>query len=321
MQDLRLPQLSMLTGIKRHTLNARVKTNLPSQEISKNKANQVLLNQLQTKKIINDIITEDQSIILYIGNLKGGVGKTTLSYLLSNATSMLGIKTCVLDLDIQANLTSQYLDIDAEQSVFLDIIKGKQTLDSATISINEYLSIIPSSLKNSLIEKELSMQSSKHLLNWINDLCIKELKQKYNVIIIDTPPSLTTLNSVFCLALSDNDRIVIPVCAEEFSAMGVKMFLGDVMDIRQSYNVIEDLNISIVMNKFFQTQKNNLQLLGKMSNEYEGLLSEIIFRDNAQIREMMNNKTPLNAIKNGKEIYLMLSALLKEFKILKDKVN
>ena len=315
---LRLPQLSNLTNFKRHTLNARMRTNIPDQEIKRNKANQIVLNQKQIRSIIGDIANTSQSTILYIGNLKGGVGKTTLSYLLSNATSMLGIKTCVLDLDVQANLTSQYMDIQLEQPVFLDVVKGEKNINDVMIKLNDYLHLVPSSLRNSLIEKEISMQGSKHLLNWINNLCINQLKNQYEVIIIDTPPSLTTLNSVFCLSLIDNDRVIIPVSAEEFSIMGVRMFLNDVNSIRSSYQVSEEFNKSIIMNKFFQAQTNNLQMLGKMSTEYDGMLSEVIFRDNAQIREMMNNKTSINKMKKGKEIHMMLSSLLNEFNILKN---
>ena len=115
--------------------------------------------------------------------------------------------------------------------------------------------IIPSSLKNSLIQKALSMQAPKHHLSWFNNACLNYLRKNYDVIIVDTPPHLTTLNSVFCLCLIDNDHVVIPVCAEDFSMMGVQMFLDDILDIRRSYAIDANTKVSIIMNRFFQSQK------------------------------------------------------------------
>ena len=137
------------------------------------------------------------------------------------------------------------------------------------------------------------------------------------MIIIDTPPSLETLNSVFCLCLDERDQITIPACAEDFSVMGVQMFLDDVISIRNSFQATSNPKVSIVMNRFFQNQKTNLEMLVKMGQEHEGMLSEVIIRDSAKLREMMNKKTPLGQLKHGKEIYEIISNLLQEFNILK----
>ena len=107
---------------------------------------------------------------------------------------------------------------------------------------------------------------------------------------MDTPPNLNTINSVFSLCMSSVDNILIPVCAESFSSIGVKMFLDDIIEIRQSYNIQEDTRISVIMNRFLQTQKNNLHMLVQMSNEFGDLFSEMVIRENAKIREIVNNK-------------------------------
>jgi len=316
-ETLRFSQIASLTGLKRHALNARAKTLFREEELTRSLGNQILLNPSQVKTIIEDRFVGTKSKIIYIGNLKGGVGKTTIAYLLTNAISMLGLKTCAIDLDVQSNLTRQYLDINVDQPVFFDIIDNKINIKDAIVPISTTLDFIPSSLKNSLIQKSLAMQSPKHHLTWFNALCLDYLRSVYDVIIVDTPPHLTTLNSVFCLCLGDQDHIAIPACAEDFSIMGVQMFLEDILSIRSSYNITSNPKTSIIMNRFFQTQKTNLEMLVKIGQEYGEMLSEIIIRDSAKIREIVNNKTSISAIKHGKEVYEVVANLLLEFGILK----
>jgi chromosome partitioning protein len=265
---LRLPQISDLTGVKRHTLNARLKTHIPENEIQRTASNQITLTPGQVRSVIKQELSNEWGKIIYVGNLKGGVGKTTLVYMLSEVLSSFGLKTCAVDLDVQANLTVQFMTPDTNILVFLDMIENKVNISDLPVQINSFLDIIPSSLRNSLIQKALAMQSPKHLLSWFNNLCLDYLRNSYDVVIVDTPPSLNTLNSVFCLSLSKKDSILIPVAPEEFSIIGVQMFLDDVTEIRESYAQPNDINIKVLMNRFFQTQKSNLEILVKMTEQY-----------------------------------------------------
>ena len=318
MENLKISQIANITGIKKHTLNARIKSNFPGNQIRRNKGNQILVNSEQLKQITNsDELIRRKGKIIYIGNLKGGVGKTSISYLLINALCSLGYKVCAIDLDIQANLTNQFITTDENKKVFYDVIEGKDTIQNVMIKISDHLDIIPSSLKNGLIHKSLSMQKPRHHSSWFNSLCLDYLRQTYDIIIVDTPPSLSTINSVFCLCLKENDQIIIPVCPEGFSIMGVDMFLDDILEIRSSYQVSEDTNVSIIMNRFAQSQKNNLQMLIKMNEKYKDMLSEVVIKDSAKIKEFVNNKLTLGDIKNGKELYETINSLLKELKIIK----
>lgn len=315
-EKIKVPQVSYITGVKRHTLNARIKSIFEGNSINRGAGNQILLTPEQVKILIDDKLNKVRGKVVYIGNLKGGVGKTTIAYLLTSSLIALGLKVCAIDLDIQANLTSQYIDVYPTQPVFYDVIDEKVQINDVIINITKNFDLIPSSLKNSLIQKALSMQQPKHHLSWLNSICLEYLRTHYDVVIVDTPPNLNTLNSVFCLCLTDNDHILIPVCADDFSIMGVQMFLDDILEIRRSYNIATDTNISIIMNRFFQQQKNNLEMLIKTSQAYQGMVSEIIIRDSAKIREAVTYKTPFSAIK-GAEIYEVIKSLLCEINILK----
>jgi chromosome partitioning protein len=316
MQTLRLSQISDIVGIKRHTLNARTHSIFDKADLDRTSGNNIILNSAQIKQLIGDRTVLNPGKVIYIGNLKGGVGKTTLSYLLSDTLSTLGLRTCVIDLDVQANLTNQYININTEQKVFFDLIDNSSKVSDIIVDLNDTLSIIPSSLKNSLIEKSLTMQAPKHYLAWFNNLCLDYLRNNFDVIVVDTPPSLSTLNSVFCLALNQTDSIVVPVCPEEFSIMGVQMFLEDVNDIRLSYGINNDPQTIIVMNKFFQNQKTNLEVLMKMGNLFGDLFCDAVIKDSAKLREIINDKIRISDIKSGKEIYQTLCELLSKLNII-----
>lgn len=318
-ETLRCSQVSALTSIKKPTLNARVRSLFQATDLIRSGGNRILLKPQQVRQVVGDSLAPKSTIgrFLYIGNLKGGVGKTTLAYLITNAASALGLKTCAIDLDIQGNLTKQYTEIDIDYPVMYDVIENKAKIKDVIKNVSPTLDLIPSSLKNSLIQKALLVQSPKHHLTWFNSICLDYLRNNYELIIVDTPPNLSTLNSVFCLCLEQQDHILIPACADEFSSIGINMFLNDIYDIRNSYNVINSPNIFILLNKFFQQQKPQLEMFVKISQEYGELLSGIVIKDSAKIRQIINNKILFNNVKQGTEVYEVISNLFKEFGILK----
>lgn len=315
---LGLSQVSKLIGLAPPTLNARVNTLLKNTQVLRGSLNRFLLTPEQVKIIIEDQLNQITGKIIYVGNLKGGVGKTTLAYLIVETLSMLGFKTCALDLDVQANLTRQFDNTNVFPPVFADVIDKKFTIQDIIINLHPTLDLIPSSLKNSLIQKTLSTQTPKHYLTWFNSLCLTYLREKYDAIVIDTPPNLTTLNSIFCLCLKEHDHLIIPACADEFSIVGIDMFLEDVNSIRESYSVKSNPKISIIINKFFQNQTSNIEMFTKISQSYPDFLSKLIVKDCAKVRETTTNKTRLGKVMHGKELFEIIAALLRELDIFKD---
>ena len=72
MKDLKISQIANITGIKKHTLNARIKSNFSDNQIKRNRGNQILVNSEQLKQITNsDELIRKKGKIIYIGNLKG----------------------------------------------------------------------------------------------------------------------------------------------------------------------------------------------------------------------------------------------------------
>jgi chromosome partitioning protein len=319
---MKLSILSQISGIPRHTLTARINSKFSKEEVGRDNSNHITLTPEQCRECLSSDLINPKGKIIRVGNLKGGVGKTSISYLMSDALSSLGLKVCMVDFDIQMNLTSLFLPKEKNRLVFLDAVIGtehKKDISEIIIKINEHLSIIPSSLRNSLIEKELISQSSQHQLHWLNDICFSYLRENFDVIILDTPPDLSTLNSVTGLCLTSNDNFIFPVDPDVFAFDGVDLVLNDVKKIRKSYRVkaSENPEMSIVMNRFDQTVKEDLRALMEAHNRFDNGLSETIIRKMAKFKEYVKNKIPIDELSRSKELFKIMNGLLVQTGLLK----
>ena len=108
---MKLSYLSQISGIPRHTLTARINSKFSKESIQRDKSNHIILSPDQARNSLDNDINIPKGKIIRIGNLKGGVGKTSISYMLSDVLSSIGIKVCIVDFDIQMNLTSLFMKI------------------------------------------------------------------------------------------------------------------------------------------------------------------------------------------------------------------
>ncbi|WP_192485393.1 MULTISPECIES: ParA family protein [Cysteiniphilum] len=313
---MKLAQLSQITGIPRHTLTARVSSLLKKDDLERDKSNHIILQPSECKKVIQTQLSNASGKVIRIGNLKGGVGKTSISYLLARATSSMGLKTCVVDLDIQMNLTSLFIEKDNKRPVFLDLVNDKYKIKDILINIDEYLTILPSSLRNSLIEKELLGQTKKHYFHWFNEICLNYLRSNFDIIILDTPPDLSTLNSITGLCLVNNDHFLFPIDPDNFALDGVDLVLGDINKIRSSYRIEENPDLLVVMNRFDQTIKEDLKGLMEANNRFENALAQTIIRKMAKFKEYVKNKESFDDLTRAKDLFTVVNGLLVELGIL-----
>ena len=177
-----------------------------------------------------------QCEIIAIANQEGGVGKTTTTFNLGAALASQGKRVLLIDADPQGNLTTYMGWTEDELSVTLNDLlintlnDRKNYFDSCIKHHSENLDLIPSDIQLSSIEMTLVGAMSRE---YTMRNSIKELKEKYDYILIDTQPALgmLTIN-----ALASADKVIIPLQPQYLAAKGMTQLLSTIIKIRQQIN-------------------------------------------------------------------------------------
>lgn len=173
--------------------------------------------------------------IITVTNQKGGVGKTTTVSSIFAGLSMMGKKTLAIDLDPQCNLSYCY-KADPNKPTIKDVFKNEKKLSEAiqTTSAGDFVQA-DKALNN--VIQELNAIDQVYKLSKV----LKEVADKYDYVIIDTPPALSPLT---INALVASSSVVIPVQADSFSMQGAEALAETIQGIR---DVNENLEIAGVL--------------------------------------------------------------------------
>ena len=167
------------------------------------------------------------SRIIAIANHKGGVGKTTTTANVGACLSLQGYRVLLIDLDAQANLTDYYLSKRPERTVYNALTEESPL---PITEIGKRLSIVPSSLEMLDIENKIADNIDRAELLQI---LIEPIKDKYDYILLDCPPSLgiVTLNAL--IAATD---LYITLTAETLPVKGLKMITDIISRVQRRKN-------------------------------------------------------------------------------------
>lgn len=177
---------------------------------------------------------------------KGGVGKTTTTYVLATILMHRGYRVLAIDMDPQGNLSfAMNAEID-KSAIIYDVLKGNVKASFA-IQHRAVVNIIPSNILLSALEMEFTGRGREFLLK----NSIEELKDSYDYILIDSPPGLGILT---VNALAASDYLIIPVLADVFSLQGITQLYETVAHVRSTCN--PELKIAgVLFNRFNQRIK------------------------------------------------------------------
>ena len=167
------------------------------------------------------------SDIFTITNQKGGIGKSTTAHQLgAGYSSLKGIKVLMIDLDPQANLTIA-AGAKRDMPSSYDLLMQKATPQEVIQPVSEGLDIIPASNQLSRVAVELDKTGKEYRLKEV----LAPVKDRYGLIVIDTPPALgiLTIN-----ALTIANRVIIPAQADLFSLEAIKE-LADTIGVVKKY--------------------------------------------------------------------------------------
>ena len=159
--------------------------------------------------------------IIAIANQKGGVGKTTTSINLSACLAEAGKKVLVVDLDPQGNTTSGLgVDKNRTDRTVYEMMLGEFELRDCIVSdLFDNLDLVPSNVNLSGAEIELiGIEQKEYILK----KALNEIRNQYEFIIIDCPPSL---NMLTVNALTAADTVLVPIQCEFYALEGLSQLI------------------------------------------------------------------------------------------------
>ena len=243
--------------------------------------------------------------IIVVANQKGGVGKTTTSINLSAALADQGKKVLLVDMDPQGNTTSGYgLEKESlEQSTYTLLIGDADIEDCIVKEVLENLDIIPSNIDLAAAEIELiGVEDKEYLLRNALD----EVKDRYDYILIDCPPSLNmlTINS-----MSAGDSILIPVQCEYYALEGLTQLIRTISLVEERLN--DTLEIEGIVFTMYDARTNlSAQVVENVKNNLDFHIFESIIPRSVRLAEAPSYGMPILAYDNrsaGAVAYIKLA--------------
>jgi len=168
--------------------------------------------------------------IVSISNQKGGVGKTTTAVNLSASLAVAEKRTLLIDLDPQGNASSG-VGVTPTGGTSYELMLGNASLGECVQNTHlPYMDILPTDRRLAGAEVELVTQENRE--SYLKG-ALEPLRERYQYIIIDTPPSLgmLTLN-----ALTASDSVLIPIQCEYYALEGLSQLLSTVQFVQRSLN-------------------------------------------------------------------------------------
>ena len=226
--------------------------------------------------------------ILAVVNQKGGVGKTTSAVNLTAALHDLGLRVLLCDFDPQANATSG-LGIDkrkAAKTVYDVIINGTPVQEA--IYQTPHGDVLPATadLAGAGVEL-LTMPDPQHQL----DKALSAVRQNYDVVFIDCPPSLELLTvNALCAAGS----LLVPVQCEYYALEGLSDLLSTVRIVKRGLN--PNLVLDGVLLTMFDSRTNlSLQVAEEVKRHFAGQVYATVIPRNVRLSEAPSHGKPITA--------------------------
>ena len=241
--------------------------------------------------------------IICIANQKGGVGKTTTAVNLAACLAEEGKRTLLLDMDPQGNASSG-LGVKAEKKTVYEALLGECTLESAIEGTRQdHLWVAPSDIRLAGAELELaSLDRREYRMR----AAIEPLRDRYDFVIIDCPPSLglLTIN-----ALSAAQSVLIPIQCEYYALEGVTALMNTVQRVKRGLN--PKLEIEGVLLTMLDGRTNlGLQVVAEVKKHFKRQVFAVTIPRNVRLGEAPSHGLPIHLYdprSTGAEAYRALA--------------
>ena len=229
------------------------------------------------------------SKVIAVFNQKGGVGKTTTNVNLTASLGTMGKKILVLDLDPQGNTTSGYgIEKHAvERTIYDVIIDGVDISETILKTEFENIDIVSSDTDLAGCEIELTSRNNRE---YILKNAIEKVRDDYDYIFIDCPPSLgmLTINSLTAV-----DSVLIPIQCEYYALEGVSQLMGTIKLVKSRLN--PELDIQGVVLSMFDGRANlSIQVVDEVKRYFRGSVYTTLIPRNVRLAEAPSHGMPVH---------------------------
>ena len=227
--------------------------------------------------------------IIAIANQKGGVGKTTTSINLSACLAEAGKKVLTIDIDPQGNTTSGLgVDKNDELNTVYGLLIGECEIEDAIMkNIYDNLDLIPSNVDLAGAEIDLiGIDNREYVLK----KHIEKIRDDYDFIIIDCPPSLTMLT---VNAMTTADSVLVPIQCEFYALEGLSQLIHTINLVSERLN--PDLYIEGVVFTMYDARTNlSLQVVENVKSNLNQNIYKSIIPRNIKLAEAPSHGMPIN---------------------------
>ncbi|MEY8349081.1 sporulation initiation inhibitor protein Soj [Bacillus cereus] len=239
--------------------------------------------------------------IIAIANQKGGVGKTTTSVNLGAGLAQVGKKVLLIDIDAQGNATTGVgiEKSELDQCIYNVLVEDAEVQGVIQKTATENLDVLPATIQLAGAEIELVPTISREVRL---QRALQPIRNKYDYIIIDCPPSLglLTIN-----ALTAADSVIIPVQCEYYALEGLSQLLNTVRLVQKHLN--KNLAIQGVLLTMLDARTNlGIQVIDEVKKYFRDKVYRSIIPRNVRLSEAPSHGKPImqyDAKSRGAEVY------------------
>lgn len=250
-------------------------------------------------------VTNEMGKVIAIANQKGGVGKTTTAINLSACIANEGYKVLVIDCDPQGNATSG-LGVNRKRlkncayNMLIDGVEAEKVLTTTRV---DRLNLIPATIQLAGAEVELAVRDQRE---FIMKRSIESIRENYDYIFIDCPPSLglLTIN-----ALVACDSVMIPLQCEYYALEGLSQLLDTINRVSKGLN--RSIKIEGIIFTMFDGRTNlSIQVVDEVKKHFRKEIYRTIIPRNVRLSEAPSHGKPIivyDPKSKGAEVYTDLA--------------